>query len=137
MNIRIGTGYFAKGKAYSDDGFTLVSIARTRPWFLPKELLVWYLSDLAPTGEIIGVKDNPKVYEKKYDEEILSKTSAQEILRKLERYAELECKDKVALLCYESPEKFCHRHLVARWLGDALGIRIEEINLNPKEETLF
>lgn len=22
------------------------------------------------------------------------------------------------LLCYETPEKFCHRHLVAKWLGD-------------------
>ena len=134
--MKIATGYFAKAQTYHNMGYSLVSVARTRPWFLPKELLVWYLSDLAPTGEIIGAKDNPKVYEKKYNEEILSKTSAQEILRKLERYAELECKEKVALLCYESPEKFCHRHIVAKWLGDALGVRIEEINLNHKEETL-
>lgn len=135
--MKIATGYFAKAQTYHNMGYCLVSVARTRPWFLPKELLLWHISDLAPTGEIIGAKNNPRVYEEKYTREILSKTSAQEILRKLERYAELECKDKVALLCYESPEKFCHRHIVAKWLGDALGIRIEEINLNNKEETLF
>ena len=24
----------------------------------------------------------------------------------------------VALVCYETPEKFCHRHLVSKWLQD-------------------
>jgi len=24
----------------------------------------------------------------------------------------------VALICYEKPFEFCHRHLVAKWLGD-------------------
>ena len=135
--MKIGTGYFAKAKAYSDKGYALVSIARTRPWFLSKDLLVWYLSDLAPTGEIIGAKNNPSVYEEKYNKEILANTSAEEVLLQLERYASLSGKDKVVLLCYESPEKFCHRHIVARWLGDKIGQTIEEIDVKPKEETLF
>ena len=135
--MKIGTGYFAKAKAYSDRGYALVSIARTRPWFLSKDLLVWYLSDLAPTGEIIGAKNNPGVYEEKYNKEILSRASAPEIMLKLGRYAERSSTDKVALMCYESPDKFCHRHIVARWLGDKIGQTIEEIDVNPKEETLF
>lgn len=24
----------------------------------------------------------------------------------------------IALVCYESPDKFCHRHLVSEWLND-------------------
>lgn len=27
-------------------------------------------------------------------------------------------KDSVALLCYEKPGSFCHRHIVAEWLGE-------------------
>ena len=37
--------------------------------------------------------------------------------------------DKVALLCYEKPNQFCHRHLVAEWLSKA-GIRCEEYPCN-------
>lgn len=32
------------------------------------------------------------------------------------------------LLCWETPEKFCHRHIVAEWLSKALGIEILEID---------
>ena len=135
--MTIGTGYFAKAKEYSDKGFALVSIARTRPWFLSKELLIWYYSDLAPTGEIIGAKNNPRVYEEKYNNEILSRVSADEVLRRLDRYARLSGKENVVLLCYEAPGKFCHRHIIAKWLGDKTGNPIEEIDLKPKEETLF
>jgi hypothetical protein len=29
----------------------------------------------------------------------------------------INCKGKdIALVCYEKPEDFCHRHLVAEWL---------------------
>lgn len=31
----------------------------------------------------------------------------------------------LALVCYEKPENFCHRHLVADWLRSA-GIEVEE-----------
>lgn len=31
------------------------------------------------------------------------------------------------LLCYESPEKFCHRHLVAAWIRESLGHEVAEI----------
>lgn len=34
--------------------------------------------------------------------------------------------DNFTLLCYESPEKFCHRHLVAQWFNDN-GFSIKEL----------
>ena len=135
--MEIATGYFAKAKQYSDNGFALVSIARTRPWFLPKELLVWHVTDLAPTGEIIGAKNNPEAYEDKYRRDILSKVSPRDVLRDLEKYAGYSGKDKVVLLCYEAPDKFCHRHIVARWLENYTGKTIEEINVNSDGGTLF
>ena len=37
----------------------------------------------------------------------------------------------IALVCYEKPGDFCHRHLVAEWLNEA-GIRCEEWDGNEK-----
>ena len=39
------------------------------------------------------------------------------------------------LLCYETPEDFCHRHVVAWWAERALGISIPEISL-IKQQTI-
>lgn len=30
------------------------------------------------------------------------------------------------LLCYETPEKFCHRHMLAAWLNFSISTGIEE-----------
>ena len=30
------------------------------------------------------------------------------------------------LLCFETPDKFCHRHLLADWLDESLGYKINE-----------
>ena len=32
----------------------------------------------------------------------------------------------IALICYEKPSEFCHRHLVADWLKE-YGIEVEEL----------
>jgi uncharacterized protein (DUF488 family) len=38
-----------------------------------------------------------------------------------------ELGEDAILLCWESPEKFCHRHLVADWLSKKLDIKITEL----------
>jgi uncharacterized protein (DUF488 family) len=41
--------------------------------------------------------------------------------------------DDFALLCYERPDDFCHRHIVAGWLSNLCGIEIHEAsNQNRK-----
>ena len=32
----------------------------------------------------------------------------------------------VYLLCYETPEKFCHRHMLAAWLNFSINADIKE-----------
>lgn len=45
--------------------------------------------------------------------------------------------DNSMLLCYEANDKFCHRHVLAKWLRDN-GIQIEEYNVNEiQKEELF
>ena len=125
--MEIATGYFAKAKTYADMGYALVSIARVAPWFLAKELNVYPLDCLAPTDDILALKDQPDKYTPKYRREILAKLKPTDVFHKLGMIAHQEQKDKVVLLCYESSEKFCHRHLVAEWLGDVFGRNITEV----------
>ena len=125
--MEIATGYFAKAKTYADMGYALVSIARVAPWFLAKELNVYPLDCLAPTDDILALKDQPDKYTPKYRREILAKLKPTDVFHKLWMIAHQEQKDKVVLLCYESSEKFCHRHLVAEWLGDVFGRNITEV----------
>lgn len=46
-------------------------------------------------------------------------------LNKLIAQANIDGKDHIALLCYEKPDDFCHRHLVAGYLR-ANGYKVEE-----------
>lgn len=132
--MEIATGYFAKAKQYAEKGYALVSIAKVAPWFLPKGLKVYSFDCIAPTKGILALKDAPDKYTLLYKQEILSKLSPVQTFRSLNLIAQREKTDKVILLCYESPEKFCHRHLVADWLTDNLGIKVEEVALTKKPE---
>ena len=60
-----------------------------------------------------------KKYIKYYYAEVLDKLDPKEVHRDLGEDA--------VLLCWEKPGKFCHRHIVAEWLRDKLGIIIEEL----------
>ena len=133
--MEIGTGYFAKAKEYADAGYALVSIAKKRPWFLPDTLSVTDYFQLAPTDEILELKDNPKDYENMYNERILSTKSRVHVLVDLDRIAINQGKDKLVLMCYESPEKFCHRHIVAKWLGELQKEGISEVEIKKNSET--
>ena len=46
-------------------------------------------------------------------------------------YAELG--DNAVLLCWESPNVWCHRRRVAEWFGDALGIVVPEFGFERCE----
>ena len=127
-----GTGYFSKAKAYAKDGWSLISIALKDAWFLPNDLKITSLKELAPTPEILKLKDNPEEYEKRFRAEVLSKIDWCALYSKLCTIATAENKEKVVLLCYESPEKFCHRHIVAKWLGEKTGVLIKEVMLPQK-----
>jgi len=68
-----------------------------------------------------------KKYKEDGDEEFYTKQYYKEVLHKLnprEVYKELG--EDAVILCWESSEKFCHRHIVAEWLSDSIGIEVEE-----------
>ena len=44
--------------------------------------------------------------------------------------------DNVVLLCWESPEKFCHRHILADYINKNSGVVVEEFG-KENEISLF
>jgi uncharacterized protein YeaO (DUF488 family) len=111
------TGYFAKLKTYTDNGLIPVSIALYSPkWYSGLEY-----KKLAPSpgilhdfkvGEFQGVIEH---YRERYVREILGVLNPKVITEELEKLTKADS-DKIILLCYERPEDFCHRHLVADWI---------------------
>ena len=133
--MTIATGYFAKAKAYHDMGYALVNVALKRPWFLPDGLVLhepYY--KLAPTEDILKLKDSPKEYTERYRIEILRFLSPWDVGIDFFRIGRKENTDKVVMLCYESPEKFCHRHVIAEWMHETMNIEVKEIETQAKEE---
>jgi uncharacterized protein (DUF488 family) len=69
-----------------------------------------------------------KKYKEDGDEEFYTTQYYKEVLDKLdtkEVYNELG--EDAILVCWENPDEFCHRHIVAKWLSLNLGIEIKEI----------
>lgn len=64
--------------------------------------------------------DNTKYYIHEYYTQVLKPLHPKEIAKKL---------DNSILLCYEKDNEFCHRHLVAFWLEETLGIKVNEVKV--------
>jgi DNA polymerase I-like protein with 3'-5' exonuclease and polymerase domains len=106
------TSYFAKYR----NGPNAVSIAFiTPPGFTGR-----IYKKLAPPGWLLRHKDNPEQYEHAYWFEVL------DLLDPTEVYKELG--PDAVLLCWEGPDKFCHRRLVAEWLENSLKITVKELD---------
>lgn len=57
-------------------------------------------------------------YIKCFNEQVLSNLNAYQVYMELKHLCDKSLYDKVdiALVCYEKPSEFCHRHLVSEWL---------------------
>lgn len=128
---RIFTGYFAKTQIYVNSGIVPVAICRKPPnnW-KHSEMRI-----LAPTSEILfsykGGKMSDSEYISRYKSDVLLKIDPEKILKEL-----LSFGPRVAMLCYEKPFSFCHRHLAGLWLSHFLKEPICEapVSLELKKE---
>lgn len=68
-------------------------------------------------------------YESAYRARVLSKLDARTVFGELGENA--------VLLCYERPDRFCHRHIVADWLHENLGVEVREIEADCEQLSLF
>ena len=95
------------------------------PEFAPKKdfWITWH-NNLGKLSE----EESTRFYVENYYKEVLSKLDPVEMLEKIPNGS--------ILLCYEEPDEFCHRHLVAFWFELFLGMSTSEIIENPKRETV-
>lgn len=111
-----------------------ISIARYAPKTFPKDHLRF--PALAPGSWFNSV--TKEKYRELYFAEILSALDARETLDKLQGLAGAA---EPILLCWEkaplTEKNWCHRRLVAEWLGDKLGVTIAECGAAERQLSLL
>jgi len=109
--------YYANMRKLPQDS-NFVSIAGRAPeWYKGREYKtlapkIWMFKQYKETKNI-------KQYIAVFYKEILLNLDPQKVLKDLG--------DDAILLCYETPERFCHRRIVAWWLNKTLNLGVQEI----------
>ena len=110
----IYTSYFANIRHFPEN-IIPVSIARKPP---EKWDGIEY-KKLAPKWDFLSEwkrTKNNNDYIKHYYDEILDNLHPEEVINELKEISNNENKD-IALICYEVPKDFCHRHIVSEWFN--------------------
>lgn len=124
--MRIYTSYFAKRSALERYGIVSISIARWKPnWYTGLVYL-----DVAPKAFMLKEDITRIQYIEGYNRYVLDALDAHKVLDDITR---LSGGRDAALLCYEKPGDFCHRHILADWLREKTGVDIEEFGLDSQK----
>ena len=122
------TGYFGKMKSYpKDKEYRYISIARFNKFWSGEEY-----KKLAPPASIIKIEDK-ELYTMLYYEQVLNNLNPQEVYNELGDNAVLLCYEKYADI--EQGKTFCHRHIVAKWLEEKLGVEVKELENENKDNS--
>lgn len=125
--MKVYTSYFSNGKRLSAANVVMVGVAL----FPPKWFYGTSLKQLAPTYSIFNEKPFVKErYAKRYRDEVLSKVDPYWVIQTLEQIGRGR---DVALCCFEKPDEFCHRKLIAKWLRESTGIDVTEFGDDKKK----
>lgn len=119
----IFTGYYAKLNQYKNLGLEPIAISGKRPDFYEG----LYYSDFAPRYWMYQRWKDKDITNEGYTEEYkkyLDTLDKEEIRKDFKEYT-VEGND-IVLLCYEKSGEFCHRHVLADWLEENFGWKIEE-----------
>ena len=126
--MKLFTSYYDKMPSLDKNTYTLVRVSRKEPpeWFSDEHKHVDLSEAFGPTAAMLEEchpLENWEAFEPRYKSEVLGVLDKGSTLKELEDiYAEHGNKP-LLLLCYETSEQNCHRHLI----GEYLGMEIEEI----------
>lgn len=121
----IYTSYFAKLKSLPYNIVPISICGKAPDWYKGLQY-----KKLAPKYDFfMEWKNNHDVdyYIKCFNEQVLDRLNAKDVIKELDNLllgmttsidykADAIKVPKIALICYEKPPNFCHRHLVAEWL---------------------
>ena len=122
----IYTSYFGKLKSLPKNIVPVAICGSLPEWYHG----AWY-KKLAPTWKIWkhwNETHDEIRYRETYFPIVLSKLNQDTVVQELNEFIRnYPLGTEIALICYEKPEDFCHRHLVAEWLQEA-GYQVQEYN---------
>lgn len=114
--MKIYISYISKINKAKEKNLVPVFITR----YIPKSLNVISIKSLAPSSKLLfdyKKSGNQKLFEDDFKIQ-LSKLEKSEILKELQNISKQNDNKDIVLVCYEKPSDFCHRHIVADWLGN-------------------
>lgn len=109
--MKIYTSYFSNLTNIPDNVIPITICGK-----VPKGYVGEDFKKLAPKYEFWHewtINHDDSYYVKHFQAEVLDILDVDGVVKRL---SEISGGKDVVLICYESPEKFCHRHLVADWL---------------------
>lgn len=112
----ICTSYFSNLRRVQDSQIIPVSVAQGTP----RGIKILEYKDLAPPWSLIKQYKRDKNvdnYIANYSEGVLRGKNQYKVLGDLILLADAQ---NIALICFEKPGSFCHRHLIAAWLNSIL-----------------
>lgn len=111
----IYTSYFGNLKSLPDNIIPISICGKAPDWYTGLQY-----RKLAPKYDFfIKWKENHDndYYIKCFNEQVLNQLDVYETALELSKKVGFENRYKdICLICYEKPDEFCHRHLVAEWL---------------------
>ena len=122
------TSYFANFRKLDKNKYIAVSIARITPVGFDIKV-----EEFAPEKSTLFNYKNGKIneeqYTKEYTEQLDELFDDGIMVNTLSRLNSLEKRynKEVVLLCYEGKEKFCHRHILSKYINDKFNLDIREI----------
>lgn len=121
------TSYFGNLKTLKSAGIVPVSISLWKPkWYMGLQYL-----NLAPKADMLKRDLSKEQYTEEYKLRVLHNLNARNVYNDLMSFG-----SRVALLCYEKPNDFCHRHIVSEWFREN-GYNVEEYRVEMLEPLLF
>ncbi|OFY43986.1 MAG: hypothetical protein A2X18_07605 [Bacteroidetes bacterium GWF2_40_14] len=136
--MKIYTSYFGNLRNLAKSGICPINIALWQPKFFGGfSILI-----LAPKRYMLNDSLTEEQYTNMYKKDVLAQVNPSQIISMIKAYGN---GNDVALLCYEKPSDFCHRHIFAEWFTRTTGIEVTEFGVSavkeekPKiiEQTLF
>lgn len=122
--MNLYTGYFAKVQSYSENDLVVCSIAQYDPsWFTGLSI-----KQLSPDKTLLSRYKANEISFGFFAKEFLGYLETVDFEPIFEQLEQI-CDDYsgVVLCCYEKPNQFCHRHLVASYLNSHYQLGVKEI----------
>tara|TARA_R110002020_G_scaffold240290_3_gene453048 strand:+ start:5949 stop:6350 length:402 start_codon:yes stop_codon:yes gene_type:complete len=117
--MKIYTSYYAKTNKLIKNNITPISVSLFNPKRLKNEIKC-SLKYLAPRYKMLQMSESQ--YIPKYLD-ILKNINPKTVIEDIKQASKGQ---DVALMCYEIPTDFCHRHMIADWLNKKTEYKIEE-----------